>query len=195
MLLQNTRPIFVPIIIFLFMGEKTSRNVIIGILISFVGIVLVINPTVNGFQPASIFALLSGFLAGAAIILLQMFMKQNNNRTKEALFYFFLFCTIITFIGMLFDWVIPSKKQILLLMGVGFFGTFYQLFMTVSLKYIPVKIAAPLMYFSVIFAGLLGWLVFNQSLAMLTIIGMTIAILGSIFVIYSNNKDKNKKVK
>ena len=38
MLLQNTRPIFVPIIIFLLSGEKTGKNVIFAIIISFIGI-------------------------------------------------------------------------------------------------------------------------------------------------------------
>ena len=116
MLLQNTRPIFVPIIIFMLTREKTGKNVILAILISFIGIALVINPTVGGFNPIAIFALLSGFFSAAAIILLQMFMKQNNNRAKEALFYYFLFSTIVTSIIMMFNWVTPSPHQILLLL-------------------------------------------------------------------------------
>jgi drug/metabolite transporter (DMT)-like permease len=193
LLLQNTRPIFVPIIIFILTREKTGKNVIFAIIISFIGITLVINPTVNGFNPDAVYALLSGFFSAAAIILLQMFMKKNNNRAKEALFYYFLFSTIVTFIIMMFDWVTPSPRQILLLLCVGFFGTFYQLFMTVSLKYIPVKIAAPLMYFSVIFGGIIGWLVFDQAITDMTLFGILIAIFGSILVIYFNNRENLRK--
>ena len=191
MLLQNTRPIFVPIIIYLLSREKTGRNVILSIIISFIGITLVINPSINGFNPNSIYALLSGFFSAAAIILLQMFMKKNGNRTKEALFYYFLFSTIVTFVIMMFDWVTPSPHQLLLLLCVGFFGTFYQLFMTVGLKHIPVKIAAPLMYSSVIFGGILGWMIFDQTITNMTLIGISIAVIGSILVIYFNNKEKD----
>ncbi len=190
MLLQNTRPIFVPLLLLLFIGEKTDKKVLTAIIISFIGIAIIINPGAEGFNPISVLALLSGLLSATAITFLQFFIKANNNRSKEALFYYFLFSTIATFIIMAFNWKTPTSYQLILLLFVGLFGTLFQIFMTFSLKYLSVKIVAPLMYFSVIFSGLLDLTVFHQKTKLLAIAGIIIAITGSVMIILFDKKSK-----
>jgi drug/metabolite transporter (DMT)-like permease len=188
-LLQNTRPIFVPILVFLLFRKRTSKSVILGIIVSFVGIAIIINPSAGVFQPVSFWALAAGLFSAVAIIMLKVFMRENNYKTLEALFYYFLFSTVVTGFMMIFYWVTPTLYQFLLLIGVGVFGTLYQFYMTTSLKYIPVKLAAPLMFFAVIFGGLAGWLFWGETSSWLSIIGIIITILGAVLVIYFNAKE------
>jgi len=188
LLLQNTRPIFVPIILLIFMGIKTGKSVLIGIIISFIGIVFILNPTSNIFQPIAILALLAGFCAAVAIILLRRFIKANQYRTKEALFYFFSFSTIVTGVILPFTWVTPTLRQIILLALTGLFGTAYQFFMTASLKYLSVSVVTPMLYLSVIFGGILSWLIWNRTMPMDFVIGMLITLVGVITVVYFSAK-------
>ena len=53
----------------------------------------------------------------------------------------------------------PSFYIIILLIGVGVFGMLFQLFMTVSYKYLSVAMATPTMYSAVVFGGILDWLI------------------------------------
>jgi len=194
LLLQNTRPIFVPIILIIFLGIRTSKSVVLGIIISFIGIAVILNPTSDVFQPIAILALVAGFCAAVAIILLKRFIKANNNRTKEALFYFFSFSTIVTGVILPFVWVTPTLTQILLLILTGLFGTAYQFLMTASLKYISVRIATPMLYFSVIFGGLISWLVWNRAMSLDFFIGMLVTLIGVIVVVYFTAKEASKSV-
>jgi len=56
--------------------------------------------------------------------------------------------------------------------------------MTLSMKYIKVVVSTPMMYTSVIFGGILDWLVWNVQITWTFIIGMIIVFLGTFFVIY-----------
>lgn len=194
LLLQNTRPIFVPIILVIFLGVKTGKSVILGIIISFVGITVILNPTSDVFQPIAILALLAGFCAAVAIILLKRFLQANNFRTKEALFYFFLFSTVVTGITLPFIWITPTFTQLILLLLTGLFGTAYQFLMTASLKYISVRIATPMLYLSVIFGGLISWLIWNRPMPLDFIIGMLVTLIGVIVVVYFSAREAAKPV-
>jgi drug/metabolite transporter (DMT)-like permease len=195
LLLQNTRPVFVPIILLVFLGVKTRKSVVMGIIISFAGIAVIINPTSNVFQPAAVFALLAGLCAAVAIILLRRFILANQYRTKEALFYFFLFSTVVTGTVLPFVWITPSERQIGLLILTGLFGTAYQFFMTASLKYLSVRIVTPMLYLSVIFGGIISYLVWNRSMPSGFIIGMIITLAGVVTVVFFSAKDNKNQLK
>ena len=192
LLLQNTRPIFVPIILVIFLGIKTCKSVVLGIIISFIGIAVILNHSFGVFQPIAILALLAGFCAAVAIILLKRFIKENNNRTQEALFYFFLFSTVVSGVILPFVWVTPTLRQIILLILTGLFGTAYQFLMTTSLKYISVRIATPMLYFSVIFGGLISWLIWNRAMSLEFITGMIITLMGVLVVVYYSARETGK---
>jgi len=64
--------------------------------------------------------------------------------------------------------------------------------MTISLKYISVTIATPLLYASVIFGGLIGWLIWDERISLSFIIGMMIVILGASLVVYFTSKADKK---
>ena len=185
-LLQNTRPLFIPIILLVFLKKKTVKMVILGIIISFIGIAIIINPGGKGaFQSVALLALLSGFFTAVVAVLLRMFIRGNNQgKTNEALFYYALFGTVVMTIILPFFWKTPSFYIILLLIGVGVFGMLFQLFMTVSYKYLSVAISTPMMYAAVIFGGILDWLVWNDKITWPFVIGMIIVFVGTFFVVY-----------
>ena len=87
-----------------------------------------------------------------------------------------------------FVWKTPSLYQILLLLCVGVFGTIYQFFLTASFKYLPVAVSTPLMYATVIFGGIIGWVVWGEKISLPTFIGMFITITGAVLVVYFTSR-------
>jgi len=185
-LLQNTRPLFIPLILLVFLRKKTVKMVVTGIIISFIGIAIIINPGAGeSFNSIALLALLSGFFTAVVAIFLRMFIRGNNlGKTNEALFYYALFGTIVMSVILPFFWKTPSFYIILLLVGVGVFGMLFQLFMTVSMKYLQVSIATPMMYSAVIFGGILDWVIWNDQITLAFIIGMIIVIAGAFVIVY-----------
>lgn len=182
LLLNNTAPLFVPIIAYFLTGAKTPHKAGLGILIGFVGIALILKPNHQIFSIASCIALVSGILAALAIVEMRIVSKTSS--VTQMLFYYFLVSTIVSGVVAVFQWQTPTTQIWLWLLGIGVFGTIYQVFATLAYVTAPVRLMSPLMFFIVIFGGLFDWLLWHHIPDMLTIIGSVVIIVGSIITIY-----------
>lgn len=121
LLLNNTAPLFVPIIAYFLTRAKTPHKAGLGILIGFVGIALILRPNHQIFSIASCLALISGILAALAIVEMRIVSKTSS--VTQMLFYYFLVSTIASGIVAAFQWQTPTPQIWLWLLGVGIFGT------------------------------------------------------------------------
>jgi drug/metabolite transporter (DMT)-like permease len=190
LLLNNTAPLFVPIIAFIITGAKTPKKAIWGIVLGFVGVGIILNPGKELFSSASLIALASGMLAALAIV--QMRLISKTSTTKQMLFYYFLVSTIVSGVVASLQWKTPESLTIwFLLLGIGIFGTLYQLFATLSYVTAPVRLMSPLLFLTVIFGGIFDWIIWKNTPSMLIVAGAVLIILGSIITIYFGNKHIN----
>jgi len=187
-LLESAYPIFVPIIIFFLTGQKTNKKVMWGIIISFIGIIIILHPGADIFQPYSLIALLSGICAGIAYVFLKIMLSKDKTQMLNLLFYFFLFGSLIPLPYVIINWKPLSQFHMICLLGVGVFGYGYQYFITKALQHASVRIVSPLVYVSVITGGYLDWLLWNNVPSYLTLIGTVITIFGAIVVILYRNQ-------
>ena len=91
-LLNNTAPLFVPIVALLITGAKTPRKVWWGIVIGFIGVALVLHPGPQLFQLTSFIGLASGVLAAIAIV--QIWVLSKTSTITQMFFYYFLIGTV-----------------------------------------------------------------------------------------------------
>ena len=187
-LLLNTSPIFVPILLFILIKRKTNKKVIAAIIISFIGMAIVINPNPASFSLFSIIGLISGISLAFNVILSRIYVTRPGHSVNSLLFWYFLVCIIVATPVVYFDWVTPTIIQLLLLIGTGFVGILYQLASNNSLKYISARVAACLSYLGIIWAGLFGWAFWGDLPTTLTVIGMLITVAGAILVIIYDEK-------
>ena len=173
---------FVPIIAYLLTGAKTPHKAGLGILIGFIGIALILRPNHQIFSIASCIALVSGILAALAIVEMRIVSKTSS--VMQMLFYYFLVSAIVSGVVAACQWQTPTAQIWLLLIGIGIFGTIYQVFATLAYVTAPVRLMSPLMFFMVIFGGLFDWLLWDHVPDMLTIIGAVVIIVGSMITIY-----------
>ncbi|HJO91807.1 MAG TPA: DMT family transporter [Victivallales bacterium] len=182
-LLENTFPVFVPIILFIATGMKTDKKVLGGIFLSFIGIIIILNPGRNILQSASFIGLIGGICAAVSFVCLRLMLAKDSSQFSNILLWFFFFCTILSGILMIFDFSMPDLIQFLFLILIGVFGYFFQFLMTKALQYACVRIVSPMMYFSVLFAGCFDFVIWGITPHMYTLIGVVITVLGAIYVI------------
>ncbi len=183
LLLNNTAPLFVPMIAYCLTGAKTPHKAWLGIVVGFIGIVLILHPNQDIFSnPASLIALASGILAALAIVQIRLISKTSS--VIQMLFYSFLVSTVVSGVVAGIQWQTPTTQVWWLLLGIGIFGALYQVFAIWAYVAAPVRLISPLMFFMVIFGGLLDWSIWGHVPSPMTLIGSGIIVIGSIMTIY-----------
>ena len=87
-LLLNTYPLFMPIVVWVVLGIKTPIRLVLFILVGFVGVIFVLKPGHDLFQWPSLLGLLSGICATVGIFSTRLLSKTEKKLT--ILIYFFL---------------------------------------------------------------------------------------------------------
>lgn len=178
MLLNNTFPLFIPLLSFVLLGLKTPAKMLMGIVIGFIGVALVLHPSANSFNWYAWIAFFSGFLVALGALQVRLLTKVSS--AKKILFYYFAFGTVASGIVMPFYFIMPTYKQLVLLFFVGLFGTGYQAYLTLALTYAKARIVSPIYFSCIVFAVLFDWLIWSIDLHYLELMGMGLIILGGI---------------
>lgn len=181
LLLNNTFPLFLPILSWVMLSLKTPMKMLVGISIGFVGVSLVLHPEASTFNWHALIALLSGLLAALAMLQIRLLTQGSSN--KQILFYLFAFGTLVTGLFVPFGFEMPTAHQWFLLFLVGLFGAFYQLFLTLALNYAKARIVSPIYFSCILFAALFDWMIWSIKLDYIELIGMGLIITGGILTI------------
>jgi len=180
MLLKISAPLFIPIIAFIWLSEHISLRAIMAIVIGFLGVILVLKPT-GAVHIASLAGLMGGALAALAKVTIRRI--SDTEPTSRIVFYFGLISLTISVIPMFWFWQNPNSREWGLLILLGAFGTFGQLFLTKAYALAPASRIAPFTYSSILFAGIIGWVFWNEIITLLTVSGAFLIILAGILII------------
>jgi drug/metabolite transporter (DMT)-like permease len=180
-LLSMTSALFVPILMLIFLKIKIGLKEWFGIILGFVGVVLVLKPGHELFTPMSLVALGAGFCVALSLLFLRELSKYDNPDT--IMLYYFPLAFLLSALVAIFDWQTPNWQVIKLLIGVGIFGTAYQEFLIRAAQHASAKVIATLLYLAVVFSGLLGWIIFGELPHILTWIGIILVCCGAIVTI------------
>jgi drug/metabolite transporter (DMT)-like permease len=178
--LSNTFPIFSALYLILFFKEKVRKTIWIYLSTSFLGMYLVANPNVV-FNMGSIVALLSGMIAGMAIIFIKKARETDNSFT--IFFYLSLIGAIISGIPIISVHIMPNLYELTLLVGLSLTGAIGQLLMTYAFKFSSATEAGIITLSTVIFSMLEGVWFFNESISIMMIAGTIFILFSSIMVI------------
>lgn len=189
-LLNNTFPLFLPILSLLLLRIKTSMKVTTGIIIGFIGVAIILNPHANTFNWHAWIALLSGLFI--ALGMLQIRLLTRSSSSKQIVFTLFAFGTIASGLFIPFSFKTPTTNQLILLFIVGFFGAFYQILLTKALEFAKARIVSPIYFSSILFAALLDWIIWSKKLNLTDIVGMFLIIAGGFVTILMAQKEKHQ---
>jgi drug/metabolite transporter (DMT)-like permease len=180
-MLNMTYPFFIFLFAPLFFRqEKISPFLYPILIVALVGIWLVINPNLSSINKGDIFGLLSGIVAAFAIITLNM--ARKNDSTIVILFYLMSIGTVLNGLVMLPVFVWPKGGQWLLLLASGAVGVVGQVCITYGYKYITARAGSLVSTSRILYAVVLGVLIFSEDLTLRIATGGLLIIFSIVVV-------------
>lgn len=179
-LLKQTSPMFIPIFAFFWINESIGLKTIVAIVVGFLGVVLIINPSGNSTSLSAVvlIALAGAMLAGMAKVIIR---KMSATETPgRIVFYFALVGTLVSAVPAIISWVSLTWIQFASLAAIALFSTIAQLSISKAYSHAAAGQLGPYTYTSVVFAAFFGWLIWGELLNLTTIIGILIIVLAGI---------------
>lgn len=188
--LNYTSPLFLAVFTPLLLHEKPKRTLLIALAIGFIGVSLLLKPTLNN---QNWFAACTGLLSGIGAALAYVHVKQlgkANEPDWRTVFYFTLISTVCAGVWMLFDHFHHLDWQDLpVLLGLGASATIAQLAMTRAYRTGDTLVVASLAYVTVLLASILGVILWHEHLSADEWVAIGLIILSGVISIRSS---KNK---
>jgi drug/metabolite transporter (DMT)-like permease len=175
--LNYSAPFFVPLIWWIWMKQKVGSHVWWSIIIGFIGVAVILNPTKQIFQLGFVYGLFAGIASSVTFCALRV-LNMEKEPMSRTLFYYFAFGALSTLPFALVYWVSPTPIEWLQAISIGVATAIAQILLTVAYRYGTASYLSPLGYATVIYAGLIGWLFLEVPLTWRSSIGTILIILG-----------------
>jgi S-adenosylmethionine uptake transporter len=193
-------PIWIAAIVFFLAWRRAQQRfewgLALAIGVSFLGVVLLLRPTIHAEQWfGGMLALVSSFLSALAYLQVRR-LGQMGEADQLVVFYFSLAGMATGLLGMLFDTApaapvsAPHPLQgVMLLLGVGMCATIAQVAMTRAYRLGRVLLTANLQYSGIVFASLWGILLWGDLLPAVSWAGIGTILLSGIAATYYNARN------
>ena len=178
--LHFTTPIFVVLIGIFILGERVSVRRWSAILAGFVGTMLILRPGFSTVGYGELLVLGSAVAWACAIIVIKVLSRTDTSVTITA--YMYVLMTPATLIAASFDWTWPTLEQYGWLVAIGLTGALGHVLMAEALKRGDTHVVTPFDFFRLIWATLIGILLFGESVDNLVWIGGTIVIASVSYI-------------
>lgn len=185
LLLNNSAPLYVPIIGYFWFRTVMPKKLWWGLLIGFAGIYVILRPGFQEVKEGQLFAMAAGI--SGAFLLVVMRKIAHEPLIKVLFYYFLLFCLFLS--PFLFtDWQMPPLFVWGFLILSGFMMIAAQLTLTAAFRYAPPHEVAPFVYTSVLFAGMIDWILWGDRPDLIAGIGMIIVCVGGVISLLLTTK-------
>ena len=187
-------PLFAVMLSALVLKEPVGRHRWSAVLVGFVGVLLVMRPQ-GGTLPAAglLLAVLAAFGVGVVTITIRQIGRTEHPQTTVLWFSLLSMLALATL--MPFHAAAHDASTWLILAALGAFGGFGQLFLTASLRFAPVSVVVPFDYAQLLWAVLLGWLLFANQPPATTWAGAAVIIASGLYTIYREHKLGREKAR
>ncbi len=159
-LLNYSAPLFIPIFALLWLKEPFPMPQRLAAVIGFSGIALILKPDAGLLHPAALIGLTAGIFTALAFVGIRR--MAETEPTTRIVFYFGFISTVISALPLPWVWITPRPALLGLLLVMGVLATTAQLLMTRGYALAPAAQVGPFGYTIVIFAALLGWLLWGE---------------------------------
>lgn len=190
--LNYTAPFFVPIIWWIWMRERIDIHVWWSIIVGFIGVAVILNPTTLIFQEGFVFGIFAGLASAVALTSLRV-LNLKKEPMSRTLFYYFLFSTIFTAPFAWVYWVHPSGVEWFQVIAIGVATAIAQMLLTVAYRYGTASYLSPLGYATIIYAAISSWLIFDMPLTFRSLIGTLLIIMGGTLTYILKKKPEGLK--
>ena len=181
-------PLFAFVLAVLLLGERLNVARAVAALTGFVGIVVMSRPGTPHFTWLLLLPLGAALCGGVREILTRHLSRRNPSSST------YLASAAVVALASLstiaFGWDLPSPRQALLLVLAGVLVGFAEYFMIEAYRHAEVTLVAPFVYTSMVWASLVGFLVFGTVPAPAVIAGASLIVASGLYLFHSETAGK-----
>jgi drug/metabolite transporter (DMT)-like permease len=169
------------------LGEWVGWRRWCAIGVGFVGVLVVIRPGLGGMQWAALLSVAAAIFYAGYAIATRMVMRHDNSETT--LFYANLVGVVAMTPVLPLVWSAPPNGlDLVLLLGVGAFGSAGHYLLILAHHRAPASVLSPFMYTQLLWATTFGYLVFDNVPSQWTLAGAAIVVGSGLYLLYREQK-------
>ncbi|MBS7326066.1 MAG: DMT family transporter [Thiopseudomonas sp.] len=178
MLFTYSAPVFTPVLAWLWLKESLTRRMLALSLLGLAGVVLVAKPSDALFSWLSLVGLAASLLAASAFVSIRQ--MSDTEPAFRMVFYFALFSTLFSALPLSWAWQPLSPSQLWLLLGAGLLAALAQISMSRAYSMAPPGLIGPVAYLAIVFAGLIAWVLWQETPDTSSMIGAGLIFASSL---------------
>lgn len=195
-----TAPLFITAMAVPFLGEKVGLRRWLGVIVGFIGVLIMMRPGVGTFEPALILALLSAFTYSTSQLL-----SRRLGMTDPASTMAFYTAMIFTYVGglmgltihltgfapsdhpslefLLKPWKMPDGLEFAMMFVIGLISAMGFYLLSQAYRIGTANTVAPFEYTSMLWAVILTYLVWGVTPDLYTLVGALVIVAAGIYVL------------
>ena len=177
---------FVTIFAIWFLKETVGIRRWMAVAIGFVGVLVMMRPGMNGFDPISLYALAGS--AGAGLVMVIIRKLSETDQPITTLSYQAFTVGLVVAVPAIYFWQWPTVFEWGLLIAIGIVSYGAQMLNIYAYSWGEASVLASLDYVRLLYATFFGWLVFNTLPGPFTWIGAFVIIAASIYTVQRERK-------
>ncbi len=175
-------PIFITALSVPILKELVGLHRWVAIGAGFIGVLIMLRPGSGVFEWASLVVL--GSVLSYSLLMITTRVLKSSESTASLMLYPQLGMSITGLLLTPFFWVSPTPGDLLLFAMIGIFGTFGIICITHAFRLGPAAVISPFEYSALIWATLLGYLLWSELPDSITLLGAAIVIACGLYIIY-----------
>lgn len=181
--LSFAAPLFMTALSAPILKERVGGHRWAAVVVGFLGVLIMIRPDPTHMATlGTIFGLVGALGAAGAMIAIREIGRTEPGPT--IVFYFTLAGMVLGLASLPFGgWVIPDTTTLVMLICTGLLGGVGQLFLTEALRRAPVAVVAPFDYTQLVWASIIGFLVWDELPRAATLVGACVVAASGVYIL------------
>jgi drug/metabolite transporter (DMT)-like permease len=179
--LEFTIPFWTAFFAMIFLGEKLNRGRLVAIVLGFVGVLIIVQPGSELFNPAAVIVLIAAI--GFSVSNVCTKPLSSTDSPFAIIFFMNLIQMPLGLIAASFHWVWPSLNDIPWIVIVGVAGLSAHFCMTRAFMLADAIVVMPIDYLRLPLAVAIGYFVYHESVGWALVLGAAIIFAGNIYAL------------
>ena len=185
----SSYPLLVVIFSYFILKEEVTKLKLAMVLVGFLGVLIIVRPSGEVFQAHSIIPLIGAVLFALYGALTRMASFSDSSYTS-LIWTGLIGAFFLTFLAPFY--LLPiERSDVFLMLILCILGIIGHFMLIKAFEFAEATVIQPFAYFHLVFAGIIGVIVFNESLTWPIVIGSSIVIIAGISSYTLDNITKN----